>query len=201
MLSVDIRTNSYEYCIAVNNSMNIHFTQTHLAEIQVILKLLSEYGLPANHDDGETPATIIVSSSNADLERIKNESLFMQEALSVDVIKPSVEEKPIKDNKIIDLDIGWVPEELREDADEYEIVGDLNGSYYIVPFSGKLKQITSRPTQQMFFEMHKDGKRNPVHLLTMVDVEHRVIFVPWVKYKEFQAEFATTTLKIKRQIN
>jgi hypothetical protein len=200
ILSVDIGSISNEYSIRINKSMNIFFTQTHLAEIQVILKLLSEYGLPDNHDDKEITRPDSVLHPNIVVSESIDEPMFMNDVISVDITKSSDVGKPIEKPRRIDLDIGWVPDELQEDADKYVINGELTGPFYIAPFSGKLKDITPRPTKQMFFEINKDSKRKPVHILVMVDAEHRVIFVPWTKYKEFQAEFATTTLKIVSKI-
>ncbi len=200
ILSVDIGSISNEYSIKINKSMYIYFTQTHLAEIQVILKLLSEYGLPDNHDDKEITRPDSVLHPNIVVSESIDEPMFMNDVISVDITKSSDVGKPIEKPRRIDLDIGWVPDELQEDADKYVINGELTGPFYIAPFSGKLKDITPRPTKQMFFEINKDSKRKPVHILVMVDAEHRVIFVPWTKYKEFQAEFATTTLKIVSKI-
>lgn len=42
-----------DYSIEFNADMTLHFTQTHLAEIQEIFRLLAEYGTPSEHVDDE----------------------------------------------------------------------------------------------------------------------------------------------------
>lgn len=49
LLSIDIYEVSNDYSIEFNSDMVLHFTQTHIAEIQEILRLLDEYGTPAEN--------------------------------------------------------------------------------------------------------------------------------------------------------
>ncbi len=48
IMDLNTKSDSQEYAIEVCNGVTIHFTQTHISEIQVILGLLSEYGLPSS---------------------------------------------------------------------------------------------------------------------------------------------------------
>lgn len=47
LLLIDVEEKSDDYSIKINEEITLHFTQTHIAEIQEILRLLSEYGIPS----------------------------------------------------------------------------------------------------------------------------------------------------------
>lgn len=51
LLSIDIEEYSDDYSIQFNEDTTLYFTQTHIAEIQEILRLLAEYGAPAEEAD------------------------------------------------------------------------------------------------------------------------------------------------------
>lgn len=51
LLSIDIEEYSDDYSIQFNEETTLYFTQTHIAEIQEILRLLAEYGAPAEEQD------------------------------------------------------------------------------------------------------------------------------------------------------
>ena len=51
LLSIDIEEYSDDYSIQFNEDTTLYFTQTHIAEIQEILRLLSEYGAPSEEKD------------------------------------------------------------------------------------------------------------------------------------------------------
>ena len=51
LLSIDIEEYSDDYSIQFNEDTTLYFTQTHIAEIQEILRLLAEYGAPAEEED------------------------------------------------------------------------------------------------------------------------------------------------------
>ena len=53
LLSINAEEDAEDYSIGLNASETIHFTQTHVAEIQEILKLLTEYGIPKVRDEME----------------------------------------------------------------------------------------------------------------------------------------------------
>ena len=53
LLSIDIEEYSDDYSIQFNEDTTLYFTQTHIAEIQEILRLLAEYGAPAEEDGNE----------------------------------------------------------------------------------------------------------------------------------------------------
>ena len=49
ILSLDVDEEADDYSIELNADMTLHFTQTHLAEIQEIFRLLAEYGTPVEN--------------------------------------------------------------------------------------------------------------------------------------------------------
>lgn len=51
ILSLDISAEENEYIIQINADLSLHFTQTHVAELQEIFRLLNEYGTPAENVD------------------------------------------------------------------------------------------------------------------------------------------------------
>lgn len=51
ILSIDIEEYSDDYSIQFNEDTALYFTQTHIAEIQEILRLLAEYGAPSEKDE------------------------------------------------------------------------------------------------------------------------------------------------------
>lgn len=51
LLSIDIKVYSDDYSIRFNEDTTLYFTQTHIAEIQEILRLLTEYGTPVEEED------------------------------------------------------------------------------------------------------------------------------------------------------
>lgn len=54
--SADLDCNVDEFAVTLNSKNSIFFTQTHLAEVQVILSLIDEYGLPS--EQPESPKKI-----------------------------------------------------------------------------------------------------------------------------------------------
>lgn len=54
LLSIDVEEDATEYTIEIDSTTSINFTQTHLAEIQEILRLLAEYGTPSNNVEDQS---------------------------------------------------------------------------------------------------------------------------------------------------
>ena len=53
LLAMDVTEVSEDYSIEFSKDMILHFTQTHIAEVQEILRLLTEYGSPNDSADKE----------------------------------------------------------------------------------------------------------------------------------------------------
>lgn len=50
LLGLDIQEEEDNYEIILNQDASLYFTQTHIAEIQTLLRLIDEYGLPNESD-------------------------------------------------------------------------------------------------------------------------------------------------------
>lgn len=53
IMAIDVNEYSNEYSIMFNEDTVLYFTQTHVAELQEILRLLSVYGTPSNESDSK----------------------------------------------------------------------------------------------------------------------------------------------------
>lgn len=53
LLAMDVTESSEDYSIEFSEDTILHFTQTHIAEVQEILRLLAEYGTPDDNVDEE----------------------------------------------------------------------------------------------------------------------------------------------------
>jgi hypothetical protein len=51
LLSLDVNEDAEDYSIQFNADTVLHFTQTHIAEVQEILRLLDEFGTPSDYAD------------------------------------------------------------------------------------------------------------------------------------------------------
>lgn len=47
---IDSREDADTYDVILNDNMTVHFTQTHLMEIQTLFQLIDEYGLPKSKE-------------------------------------------------------------------------------------------------------------------------------------------------------
>lgn len=47
---MDLENADEEFEIGINADISVAFTQTHLAEVQILLRLIDEYGLPDNEN-------------------------------------------------------------------------------------------------------------------------------------------------------
>ena len=57
-----------EYEVGINGDTSLFFTQTHVAEIQTIFELLSEFGVPGNKN--EQTETIVVEETKSEIEPV-----------------------------------------------------------------------------------------------------------------------------------
>lgn len=70
VLSTDVSFYMDEYPVSINDHITVYFTQIHLAEVQTILNLLSEYGVPSNKQE-EITSPIIKDSPKPDATVVK----------------------------------------------------------------------------------------------------------------------------------
>lgn len=168
-----------EFVINLDNQLSLHFTQTHLVEIQEIFKLLSEFGVP-NATNYLSGVDSVVSERDGKV----NQEI--------------VEEIKVSNEQLV-LDYNKVPVELRDDADTYDVTGDLQGQYLMTPFQGKLKQYTNHMVKQMFIVLSDDKKGKPQNILVFVNQKDRIIYIPKMQYMRFQSVLATSVLRIQNE--
>ena len=173
ILSVNVETNSDEYSIFITDELNLHFTQTHIAEIQVILKLLSEYGLPNNDDSKTTVLLRAPEQTDAINQVVEEKTVSTDESRDKDVNKEQF--SAINYDSPYDLDEGKVPVSLRRKAIDIPVRGVLTGWFYLVPYTGKLAQHTDKKTEAMFVPVSKGGKN--IMIPISVIKEDRLIFM------------------------
>lgn len=78
ILGLNLEEKSDEYEIQLNNNTSICFTETHVAEVQTIFGLISEYGIPRS--DEEVEDTAIESLTTSEEEKIE-EVITVEEAV------------------------------------------------------------------------------------------------------------------------
>jgi hypothetical protein len=61
ILSLDISAYENECVIQINADLSLHFTQTHVAELQEIFRLLDEYGVPSENVDLDEESRVFSS--------------------------------------------------------------------------------------------------------------------------------------------
>lgn len=96
MLSLNIEENSDEYEIQLDSDTSLYFTETHVAEIQTILGLISEYGVSDENQDERIEKALM------DTEALQKEIESEQVAVALEsdkmFVSPEIEEKTKDDN-------------------------------------------------------------------------------------------------------
>ena len=70
LMSITLEADKEEFETNVNDQMSLFFTQTHIAEIQTILGLLAEYGIPNAENNLEEITNTTISIESEDLQKI-----------------------------------------------------------------------------------------------------------------------------------
>ena len=96
MLSLNIEENSDEYEIQLNSDTFLYFTETHVAEIQTILGLISEYGVPNEKQDEQIEKETGVLQKEMESEQI----VFEPDKILIIPEMEEMEEKVKDDNGI-----------------------------------------------------------------------------------------------------
>lgn len=97
MLSLNIEENSDEYEIQLDSDTSLYFTETHVAEIQTILGLISEYGIPDENQD-ERIEKALLETDMLQKERESGQVAITSE-LNEMFINPEIEEKSKDDDE------------------------------------------------------------------------------------------------------
>ena len=184
ILSVNVETNSDEYSIFITDELNLHFTQTHIAEIQIILKLLSEFGLPAN-DDSKTPESLKTSEQTDVVNQAEEKKLVPVDG-SRDEDDNKEQFSAINYSSPYDLNEDKVPVSLRKKAIDIPVSGALTGWFYLLPYTGKLAQYTDKKAEAMFVPVSKNGKSVMIPISVIKD--DRLIFIFESHYTKHEME-------------
>lgn len=97
---IDSREYADTYDVILNDDMTIHFTQTHLMEIQTLFQLIDEYGLPKSKDSeilGDSLSKVKIKKPELS-GGFKRRSLYNNE--------DGVEEEVAATEETLDSDIG-----------------------------------------------------------------------------------------------
>ena len=95
MLSLNIEENLDEYEIQIDSDKSLYFTETHVAEIQTILGLISEYGVPGENQDDRLEEVLIEKENiQEEIESEKGEVVFKPNEI---LFAPKIEYK-LKNN-------------------------------------------------------------------------------------------------------
>lgn len=97
MLSLNIEENSDEYEIQLDSDTSLYFTETHVAEIQTILGLISEYGVPDENQDERIEKALM------ETEILQKETETAQVAVALEpdemLVTTEIEERIKEDNE------------------------------------------------------------------------------------------------------
>ncbi len=130
------------------------------------------------------------------LPEYKYEIRAEEAAVDIQVHKEGIEFAKEKESE---LDIEKIPEALRKNSDIYFVDGDLDGQYYIAPYSGSLSEYITKQMEQMFFIVQRDGRDKRIQV--KVDLEDRVIYIAEHEYLRSRQQFALSEkLKIKYRL-
>jgi hypothetical protein len=89
-------------------------------------------------------------------------------------------------NGSYDLDEHLVPEELRNSAIDLPVRGALEGWFYLVPYTGKLRQHTDKAAEPMFIPVLKNGRRIAIPVSVVKDDRVIYIFRPMYEANEVE---------------
>lgn len=109
ILSLNLEDVVEEYKINLTDDMSMHFTQTHLAEIQTIFGLLTEYGIP-NSEVDQHEFQALMSSGQIPGDSISNEVSEIQEILEAQEISVTQEIPKIEVEQPSRFDFESIPD-------------------------------------------------------------------------------------------
>lgn len=94
ILGLNLEEKSDEYEIQLNNNISICFTETHVAEIQTIFGLISEYGIPRSEREVEdtTIGSLVASGVEKNEEIIAVEKTVVEEEIHDKTLEAEQEE-------------------------------------------------------------------------------------------------------------
>ena len=92
-----------------------------------------------------------------------------------------------------DSRLGLVPEELRQKAHLINVIGAFSGEYYLVPYSGRLKNYTKKSVRGMSILIMDKGKEKRIPV-SMVQEDH-IMYIEQLTYLSYQGKFDNVELR------
>jgi hypothetical protein len=80
-------------------------------------------------------------------------------------------------------DIEVVPEQLRKYAIQGVVTGAKAGRYFIVPYSGNIKEYTKEVVKAFFIPIQKEGKNDLLHV--SVCSRYKIIYIAVEDYQKY----------------
>ena len=148
ILSADTSPNLDEYSISINSNFKIYFTQTHIAELQIILKLLSEFGVPDSHKNRDNISSVESTPKKVGVEKARD-PIFMADVVEKPINKPTnISKAP--SNTMIKQDKwkGYVPPATQNRGRSFDVIGDRSTS-----------EKKDKKSEKLCFESFKIGSR------------------------------------------
>ncbi|MCR5834350.1 MAG: AAA family ATPase [Selenomonadaceae bacterium] len=144
------------------------------------------YGLPEKYYEVRTEDTAV----DVQIHKPTKENIIT-ENLSIDM--QSNDEDYVDS---YDLDENLIPEELRDDAIDIPVSGDMTGWFYLVPYEDKLISHAHKGTARMYTPLVKNGKTKNVTV--SVVKEDRIIYIAKYLFDLYEQELSEPEgIKIK----
>ena len=137
---------------------------------------MNVYGLPEKCYEVRTEDTAV------DVQIHKSVSNVSTEDAAVTGAEPI--ERPSSVIESSSLDESLIPKELRRGAIDLPVRGAINGWCYLVPYNGKLKTHTIKPTVGMFIPQMRNGQEKMV-TVSVVE-EDRIIYISKDMFKLYE---------------
>jgi hypothetical protein len=106
ILGLDISAEENEYIIQINADMSLHFTQTHVAELQEIFRLLNEYGVPSKNvnleEDSRATGSVMYPTRKSIIESYTEKPVIATTQINIFSVQKQEEEVP---EQIEDTDV------------------------------------------------------------------------------------------------
>ncbi len=87
------------------------------------------------------------------------------------------------------LDDSVIPEDLRKGAMDLPVKGAINGWCYLVPYEGKLKSYTAKPTEAMFVPAVRNGQEKMITV--SVNKADKIIYISKYMFQNFEQELGS----------
>lgn len=154
--------------------------EKYVSYTRALKKLNVIHNIPKLADRNES---LIIQGNDTDEE---NEQTDFDEVDSVnDDHNALVNDPNVSNNPKDYLDINLVPENLRDNAIKVIVKGRRNGKYYLVPYSGKLKNyVRGEKRELLFLPQHKKTKE--ILVPVSLSDENRLIYIKDTNFNAYK---------------